>query len=242
MRVYLFVDAENHFLRSVAAAKDTIGSANAPKALAQAEIRSGLNDSFPGRLTERRFLFDPAIQLFWDREVLPLCRPDHLSGWLPDRAIYVCSCAGDETKAREMRVAIRNLGFEPIVIPEPKPKYEQRRATLEQYKVIEKPKGCDIAIATRMVADAAANLYDFCLLFTSDGDFMPAVESVRQMGKDVYVCGYAGAVSNDSRYLHVPDRFVDLEEILRATWRNNEAPITATLAQLDDIGPCNPPQ
>ncbi len=65
---------------------------------------------------------------------------------------------------------------------------------------MEKPKGCDIALATRMVADAAAGLYDCCLLFTSDADFLPAIEAVRGMGKIVWVFGLASALPDLSPY------------------------------------------
>jgi uncharacterized LabA/DUF88 family protein len=133
------------------------------------------------------------------------------------------------------------MGFEPIVIDEPKQLRSQREASREKLALIEKPKGCDIAIATRMVADAAAGLYDACFLFTSDADFLPAVEAVRRMGKVVGVFGVESALGKNSAYLHVPDFFFDLEDHLRHVWHNGYGQIKRTLESMGETGPLNEP-
>ena len=140
-----------------------------------------------------------------------------------------------------MRVQLRKYGFEPIVIREPKDQKKRRDSTLKQHCLIEKPKGCDIALATRLVADAAADLYDCCFLFTSDADFIPAVEAVRRMGKVVWVFGYKQALAERSLYLFVPDRFVDLGKKLKTDWQNNVNPIKAALESLGEKGRLNSP-
>lgn len=92
-----------------------------------------------------------------------------------------------------------------------------------------------------MVADAAANLYDCCLLFTSDADFLPAIEAIRRMGKTVWVFGYKSALPKRSPYLYVPDRFVDLRENLRVAWHNSYRAIKLALESLGETGPFHDP-
>ena len=98
-----------------------------------------------------------------------------------------------------------------------------RDSRLANEGIIDKAKGCDIALATRMVSDAAADLYDACCLFTSDADYLPAVEAVRALGKVVWVFGYEDVLPVRSPYLYVPDRFVDLTLRFKDV-KNNEGP------------------
>ena len=241
MHAYIFVDAENHFIRSTAAAEDVIGSPKAAEALSKAKTRITTISGFPHSIDGDRSGWNPELQLFWDCQLLSrggiLASLDaHVS-----RAVYSCSCTGDDNKAHEMRVQLRQYEFEPIVVREPKNLKSQRGSTLKQHGLIEKAKGCDITIATRMVADAAADLYGCCFLFTSDADFLPAIEAVRRMGKIVWVFGYGSALPKRSPYLYVPDRFVDLGASLKEAWHNNLRQIKESLQALGESGPFNAP-
>jgi uncharacterized LabA/DUF88 family protein len=232
MKTYLFIDAENHFLRATAVAEEIIGSPNAACAMSKAKLRLRPISGFPDDINGERFGWDPEIQLFWDCELLS--RGSLLIDLQANvaRAIYACACTGDEDKAHEMRVRLRNYGFEPLVVREPKNLRQKRVDARERLGLIEKPKGCDIAIATRMVADAATDLYECCFLFTSDADFLPAIEAVRRMGKVVWVFGFASALPERSPYLYVPDRFVDLRPHLESVWRNKRSQISEALSLL----------
>lgn len=234
MKTYLFVDAENHFLRATSVAEEIIGSPQAARAMSEARTRIRPIRGFPDDIKGERFGWNPELQLFWDCELLS--RGGLLTdlGATIERAVYACSCTGDEDKAHEIRVQLRSYGFEPIVVREPKNLRRKRVDSREQWGLIEKPKGCDIAIVTRMVADAAAGLYECCFLFTSDADFLPAVEAVRRMGKVVWVFGFASALPERSPYLYVPDRFVDLRDHLESAWRSNYAPISEVLRRLGE--------
>ena len=86
----------------------------------------------------------------------------------------------------------------------------QRENVLKVEQVIEKAKGVDIALAARMIEDAFHDNYDACYLFSSDIDFLPIIEAVRRMGKQVYVCGSVDGLGEQSKFLHVPDAFVDI--------------------------------
>ena len=46
-------------------------------------------------------------------------------------------------------------------------------------------KGVDINIATDMLSGAYSDAYDTAILITGDGDFAPAVETVKTRGKHV---------------------------------------------------------
>ena len=81
--------------------------------------------------------------------------------------------------------------------------------------LIEKPKGVDISLAVRMLNDAHLQSFDDCHLYTSDADFVPAINAVRALGKQVYVHGYMNGLADRSDLLYVPDQFIDLEQMLR---------------------------
>src|SRR6267378_5202529 len=102
MKAYLFIDAENHFLRSTAAAQEVVGSPMAAEALSLAKTRVPGIQGFPDQMKGERFGWDPELQLFWDCEVLsrggiltPL--PAYVA-----RAYYACACTGDDEKEHGM--------------------------------------------------------------------------------------------------------------------------------------------
>lgn len=238
LRTFVYVDGENHFIRGVEAAasvfqdtKDARDS-KALDALGCIEI-SGDHCAFPGNgIDGRRFVCNRKLQFFWDSNTL---RTQSYSGRAYDvkRAVYCCSFVGDDTAYHAARVKIRQFGFEPLVIREVKAEQKRRDNKLIKQGILDKAKGCDIAIATRMVADAASDLFDYCCLFTSDRDFLPAVEAVRRMGKVVKVFGYGSAIGNDSPYLFVPDEFIDLEKDFEMIKRDYLSEFEKALAQVN---------
>src|SRR5689334_5088078 len=110
MKTYLFVDAENHFRRATAVAEEIIGSPRAAHAMSKANLRTPYIRGFPDQIDGRRFGWNPELQLFWDCDLLS--RGGLLTdlGAIIARAIYACSCTGDDDKAHEMRVQLRNYG------------------------------------------------------------------------------------------------------------------------------------
>jgi uncharacterized LabA/DUF88 family protein len=131
------------------------------------------------------------------------------------RAYYATGVFGDAEKIHEAKSALRELRFDPIVVHESKDRVERRQKALASGKPFEKPKGCDVALATQMVADAGLDLYDSCLLFTSDADFIPAIQAVRTLGKNVWVYGFDSGLGKNSEFAHVPDRYFDLSRSIR---------------------------
>ncbi len=176
-------------------------------------------------------MHDPLAHVFWDVEWV-----HRISYVIPNmhigRAVHVGSFAGDLKGINDVAVKVRQYGFEPTIVLELKDRQKQRAQLLYESQIMDKPKGCDIALATRMISDAAADLFDFCALFTSDADFLPAVEAVRSMGKSVFVFGYRRCLMKQSKYLYVPDGFFDLEEHLRSAWRENYNAIVSELRNM----------
>ena len=132
-----------------------------------------------------------------------------------DRVFYFTSAVGDEQRMHDIQVELRAFDLEPCLVRELKMLANQRQNKLNNEYLIEKPKGVDIALAVHMVEDACIDLYETCHLYTSDVDFLPAIEMVKHRGKRVWVHGYKDGLSERSPLLHVPDGFDDLIKTLR---------------------------
>jgi len=214
--LYVYVDGESHFIRSEESWKRAKGNAATLEVLADtcpASPGRHVNRPFPERHSgdHRRFHLKREAGFFWD-SFLP-----GLSGIPNPRvssAVYFTACSGDEADVHAARVQIRSWGFEPCVIEETSDMRQQRANRREQARMIYKPKGVDIALAVRMLEDAYRGLYDACLFCTSDADYIPLIKALKQVGKVVYVLGYRQGLSERSPFEYVPDRFVDLNEIM----------------------------
>ncbi len=193
-RTFIYIDGESHFIRSENAWRNLHG----PNASLERLRYAGQPD---GRL----ILVIPKAKVFWTRKLNPGVK----------RATYFTAASGDVPAMHEIQVTLHNFDLDPYVIHELKQAAAQRENVLKTQQLIEKPKGVDIALAVRMLEDAARQAFDVCHLYTSDVDFLPVVEAVRARGKQVIVHGYRNGLSEHSKLLHVPDQFIDLEEMLR---------------------------
>lgn len=193
-RMFVYVDGESHFIRSE----------NAWRSLHGEEACLG-RLRYIGQPDDRLTLFLPKAKVFWTRKMNPRAQ----------RSIYFTAAAGDDVEKHEIKVKLRDFGLEPSVVPEVRTLAKHRENVLKTEKLIEKPKGVDIALAVAMLEHAFHQAFDVCHLYTSDVDFLPVIEAVKARGKQVYVHGYKNGLSERSPLLYVPDRFVDLEEMLR---------------------------
>lgn len=74
--------------------------------------------------------------------------------------------------------------------------YLQRR--IVDGRSVYEEKGVDVQIAVDMLTGAFRDVYDVAVLVSSDGDFRPAVEAVREVGKRVeYIC-FPGATRSSA--------------------------------------------
>lgn len=86
---------------------------------------------------------------------------------------------------------------------------------LPEFTYVEK--GVDTQLAVDMVKLAVANTYDVAVLVSGDGDFAPAVEFIKQLGKHVELGRVAGWPCN--RLLDVCDLEVVIDEtMLQDCW------------------------
>lgn len=60
-------------------------------------------------------------------------------------------------------------------------------------------KGVDVNIACNMLKHAFENQYDTAVILSGDGDFLPAIGMIRNMGKGVEGSGFDCSTSNDVR-------------------------------------------
>lgn len=92
---------------------------------------------------------------------------------LPVRSCYYTSLVGDDCTLLAVRLQLRKLGFEPHVFKKP-----SREA---------KSKGVDIELTKDMLSHAFRGNYDVAILIAGDGDYVPLVEEVKRLGKNVFV-------------------------------------------------------
>lgn len=148
-RAYIYVDGENHYLRSVAALAKLLGRPDAAKLLPKCKLFLGIPRAFPGSIEGERFGIEETCSFFWDCEIIPYRGGLGDETAVIERAIYVTSCSGDEDKVHAARAHLRKHSFEPVVIPEVKAQEVRRARKLTNDAIIEKPKGCDIAFGDK---------------------------------------------------------------------------------------------
>lgn len=191
--VFVYVDGESHFIRSEKEWKTIHGDS------------TSIGTLHHGETDDQMVLYIPEAKVFWTRRMHPGAY----------RISYFTSASGDEGELHNLNVRLRNFNLDPHIVRERLCLQKRRLNTLNQHGVIEKAKGVDISLAVRLLEDARHLAFQECHIYTSDVDFLPAIESVRSQGRRVVVHGYKNGLSQRSELLHVPDQFIDLGKRLR---------------------------
>lgn len=193
----VYVDGESHYQRSLHAWRKVTGD----KAVSLSQLRYRTNPD------ARLYLVDDRAKVFWTHMFSPRAA----------RVSYFTAASCDKDGLFEIRRRLKDFGCEPEVVHELKVLESQRANLRETDRLIEKPKGVDIALAVAMILDATnrRELYDVCHLYTSDVDFLPVITAVQNLGKDVCVFGYEDGLGPNSAMWHVPRLFTDLTKTLR---------------------------
>ena len=220
--LYLYVDGESHFVRTSETWKLLYPNADINSIVTPA------SPSLPARILPIGGIENPRVRVhaaahyFWDSQLLHWMQGRH--PWpgnsplrISSRAVYFTSFTGNDADLHAAKVFIREGGFEPQVIHEHKKLKDQRENLAVQTGSRRSAKGVDIGLAVRMLEDASRGNYSCCMLFTSDVDFIPAIEAVRRAGKQVFVFGYKSGLGVKSDFEFVPDKFIDIGE----TWMKN---------------------
>ena len=78
-----------------------------------------------------------------------------------------------------------------------KPIVEESFLDISDHK--QKEKGIDVWIAIDMIKEALENNFDYCILVSGDADFVPALNLIREIGKEVLSCFIPRGYSNELR-------------------------------------------
>lgn len=84
-------------------------------------------------------------------------------------------------------------------------------------KVSKRSKGVDISLARDLLGHAYKDNYEVAVLVAGDGDFVPLVEDVKRLGKQVVVMFFKSQGLSQELRRHA-DVFVDLEPIFLQSW------------------------
>ena len=217
-KAFAYIDAENNYIRTKEFLTQLTKDRDA------VDIFGGLRSTpygkqFPREFADSTIIYRPQLQMFWDCVLLSDQGELLNFGMQIKKAIHACSISGDADAVHSARSAIRKLQFEPLVIEELKDLKARRQNQLND-GVLDKAKGCDIALACRMLEDGFKQLYDCCILFTSDADFAPAVDAIQRLGLEVWVYGYEMYLPKNSVYQFKPERFIDLGARFSSLYEN----------------------
>ena len=193
-REFVYVDGESHFVRSETAWHEIHGEAFGLDRL-----------RYVGETDDRLVLVDSMAKVFWTRKMNPGVK----------RATYFTSAVCDDSALHNLKVTLRRFDLESYIVHERRTLADRRKNALETKRLIEKPKGVDIALTVRMLEETQNQNFDVCHLYTSDADFLPLIQAVQARGKQVLVYGYKNGIATESPLMYEPDLFVDLEEMLR---------------------------
>lgn len=205
--IYLYIDGESHYIRAQETWRKLHGSTAKLDAMRP-------RDRLLFNANSIQLWVDPKIKLLWDSRLAEnLKDATNVAGKIA-RQFYFTSASGDTAELHQARVRLRSHGFDACVVHEPRQLANQRENLLATAGVIEKAKGVDIGLTVQILEDAHHDNFDACFLITSDIDYLPVIETVRRLGKQVHVAGFRGGLGRNSAFEHVPDTFTDLEDAL----------------------------
>ena len=133
----------------------------------------------------------------------PIVKGD-LLGYNPAvRASYYTSVHGSVDLVKEVRESLWRLGFDGHVF--------------KKTRKEEKSKGVDIALSKDMLSHAFMGNFSIAVLVAGDGDYVPLVEEVKRLGKQVFVGFFSKGLNDELRL--ASDQFSDMTEPLITSWR-----------------------
>lgn len=195
-RHYLYVDGESHFINADKLLTGAFGENYASQSLVR----------FTGPRVHSPLHLRSDCRYFWDYTFFERTFPNIE----PERRYY-CTCFTGTTEGLfDTNVFLRKHNFEPHVVQELKDLAKARDNMLNAKAVLIKAKGVDTGLVVRLLEDAYNDLFDVCILFASDADFIPAIEAVKRQGKRVIVVGYSDCLQKNSPLFFVPEKFIDI--------------------------------
>lgn len=122
----------------------------------------------------------------------------------PLRSYYYTSVVGDDHKVQQIKQSLWDIGFHPEVFKKPKKSY--------------KTKGVDISLTKDVLSHAFHNNYDLVVILAGDGDYVPLINEVKDLGKLVYVTFFSEENGLNPALQLASDMFIDIEKDFIKYW------------------------
>ncbi|PYV52217.1 MAG: hypothetical protein DMG98_24560 [Acidobacteria bacterium] len=119
------------------------------------------------------------------------------------RAYYYTSLIGDETAIVSVQEKLWDRGFHAEV-------FKRNKSQV-------KSKGVDIALSKDFLSHAFFRNYEVAVLISGDGDYVPLINEVKQLGKIVYVLFFSASGLNPELRL-ASDRYFEMEPFFCTHW------------------------
>jgi len=119
------------------------------------------------------------------------------------RSYYYTSLRGDSPKLDSAREALWGIGFQPEVFKKDR----------------EKTKGVDITLTKDVLSHAFLDNYDIAVLVAGDGDYVPLVDEVKRLGKQVCVAFFRPEFGLNSDLKLASDSFADIQKEFVLRWQ-----------------------
>ncbi len=121
------------------------------------------------------------------------------------RSYYYTSLKGDNQKRGSVEEALWSLGFQPEVFKKDRPE--------------EKAKGVDIMLTKDVLSHAFMDNYDIAVLVAGDGDYVPLVNEVKRLGKQVCVAFFGPEFGLNSDLKLASDSFANIQKEFVLRWQ-----------------------
>lgn len=122
------------------------------------------------------------------------------------RCYYYTSVCGDDPEVQRVRTALRALDFDPQVF--------------KKAKKDNKAKGVDIALTKDVLSHAFMNNYDSAVIVAGDGDYIPLVEEVKRLGKQVLIFFFSESGGLNANLRLSADVYVDITDYFISMWKS----------------------
>ena len=122
------------------------------------------------------------------------------------RSYYYTSLTGDEPALEQVRRSLWDLQFTPRVF--------------KKSRQGEKAKGVDISLTKDMLVHAFNNHYDVGILVAGDGDYVPLVEELKHLGKQVCVVFFSESAGLNPALKLASDMYVNMTTDFVKGWND----------------------
>lgn len=125
------------------------------------------------------------------------------------RATYYTYVVGDDSKVAFFEDSIKELGFRSDLVTQRGVQLYPR--VFKKLKKSVSGKGVDIQMTVDILTHTYQNNIDAVYLLSGDGDYIPLINEVMRMGKQVYVAAFSSGLAHKLKT--VADEFTLLDDI-----------------------------